>query len=219
MALPRQTLSVLHLGEIEVGYRSFSAPLDLFKLTLILFNLFTTTADYYLPEFENNAIIESLNLVAIEPLGHGQTRLKKGEMFTYWDSAIITCLGLVSLAGNLDPADDFEPGNGYYDFLIDIGYGKSVDKETKDFWARTIKGCYHGNEGKRRICMAAVNLASRDSLHERLLYVNVKNAEHKIRLFTNSVSTKVVTFRGGVHFLSYTHKENVYKHLLEFIHN
>lgn len=87
-----------------------------------------------------------------------------------WDGPA-ACSALVSLAGNLAPADDFEPGEDYYNFLMDIGYGKTVDNDTKWFWARTIKENYGGDEGKRRICMAAVNLASRDGLHERLPYI------------------------------------------------
>lgn len=81
------------------------------------------------------------------------------------------CSGLVTLGGNLAPAPDFEPDNGYYDFLMEIGYGATVDKATKDYWSKTIRDNYHGDEGKKRICMAAVVLASRDGLYERLPYV------------------------------------------------
>lgn len=81
------------------------------------------------------------------------------------------CSGLVTLAGDLSPAHDFEPGDAYYDFLMDIGFGASVDEPTKRFWSQTIKDNYTGDEGKRRICMAAVGLASRDGLHERLPYI------------------------------------------------
>lgn len=88
-----------------------------------------------------------------------------------WDGPA-ACSGLVTLAGDLSPAPpDFEPGEGYYEFLMDIGFGKTVDEPTKTFWTKTIKGNYSGDDGKRKICMAAVALASRDGLHERLPYV------------------------------------------------
>jgi hypothetical protein len=87
-----------------------------------------------------------------------------------WDGAA-ACQGLVSIAGDYRPVPDFEPGDGYYDFLMDIGFGKTVDKSTRDFWANTIKENYNGDEGKRRICMTAVNLVTRDGLHERLPYI------------------------------------------------
>ena len=252
MLPPRRTLLVPHLGGIDVGYRSSKATPDLSKPTLVLFNPFTTTADYYIPEFQNNAIQTPMNLLAVEPLGHGKTRLHRGETFTYWDSAVMSlqlldalgidkafvlgtsqggwiaarmallapgrvcgnrldcqvqqslttsqiqgiiligssmdsesirsreagcwdgstvCSGLVSLAADFSPAHDFQPGDAYYDFLVEIGFGNNVDKVTKDFWAKTIKDNYQGDEGKRRICMAAVNLSSRDGLHERLPYI------------------------------------------------
>ncbi|CAM1508661.1 Fc.00g055090.m01.CDS01 [Cosmosporella sp. VM-42] len=296
MAEPVEILTVPHLGGIDVGYRLSSTTLDKSKPTLVLYNPFTTTADYYLPEFKNKALCETLNLLAIEPLGHGRTHLKKTESFTYWDSAIASlqlldalgigqvfamgtsqggwiacrlallapervngiipvgcsmdseslrsrelgcwdgptaCSGLVTLAGNLAPAPDFEPGEPYYDFLMDIGFGKSIDKATKDFWTREIRDNYCGDQGKRRICMAAVALAGRDGLHERLPYIkcpvlwfqgnadvvfSLAQAQEDIKLFTNSVEAQVVPCEGGVHFLSWTHAEKLHKELLEFIH-
>jgi len=89
MVPARQTLSVPHLGGINVGYRLSSTPPNQSKPTLILIIPFTTTVDYYLPEFENRELTDKLNLLAIEPLGHGATRTKS-ETFTYWDSAIMS---------------------------------------------------------------------------------------------------------------------------------
>jgi pimeloyl-ACP methyl ester carboxylesterase len=87
-----------------------------------------------------------------------------------WDGPA-ACSGLLKIAGDRAPAHDFEPGDDYYDFLMEIGFGKNVDKATRDFWAKTILDNYRGDQGKRRICMAAVALAGRDGLHERLPYV------------------------------------------------
>ena len=104
-----------------------------------------------------------------------------------WDGPA-ACSGLVTLAGDLAPADDFEPGDAYYDFLMEIGYGESVTPEIRDFWARTIKGHYHGDEGKRRICMAAVTLAGRDGLHERLPYIKCPVLWMQVRIFFSTSS-------------------------------
>lgn len=87
-----------------------------------------------------------------------------------WDGLGAT-LGLVTLAGDIAPAHDFKPGSEYCDFLMDIGFGKTVDQKTKDFWADAIETNYSGDAGKKRICQAAVNLASRDGLHEQLSYI------------------------------------------------
>jgi pimeloyl-ACP methyl ester carboxylesterase len=97
MVLRRKTLRVSHLGGIEVGYRSSQENLDHSKPTLVLFNPFTTTADYYLPEFQNEALLDAANLVAFEPLGHGHTFLQKAETFTYWDTAVMTLQALDKL--------------------------------------------------------------------------------------------------------------------------
>ncbi|TQS33973.1 hypothetical protein Golomagni_05666, partial [Golovinomyces magnicellulatus] len=231
---PIKTLTVPHLKGIEVGYRLSVAEVDHSKPTVVLFHPFTTTADYYLPEFKSSALLNVANLLAVELLGHGRTRAKNAESFNYWDSAIMTlqlldnlaidkfiALGtsqggwmaarmaliapervmgivpigssmdyessrsrelgcwngpeatsaLVELGGNFAPADDFEPGNDYNEFLMDVGYGKTVDEPTKAFWAKSLHDTYHGDEGKRRICMAAVALAGRDGLLQRLPYI------------------------------------------------
>ncbi|GAW23678.1 hypothetical protein ANO14919_132530 [Xylariales sp. No.14919] len=291
----QQVLSMPHLGGIEVGYKLLPETPHPSKPTLVLFNPFTTTSDYYQPEFENRDIREAVNLLAIEPLGHGRTQARIAENWTYWDSAIMSLQlldalnidkafvsgtsqggwiamrmallapetvlgviaigssmdsesarsrelgcwdgptatsGLVTLGADLAPADDFEPGNDYRDFLMDIGYGKTVEDSVKVFWGESLKANYAGDEGKRRICMAAVALASRDSLHARLPYVrcpvlwlqgtgdvvfSFANAEEEIELFTNSASARLVRCEGGVHFLSYTHPEIIHRELLEFI--
>lgn len=93
-----KTLRVPHLGGIQVGYRSSREVLDHSKPTLVLFNPFTTTVDYYLPEFNNEALTSAANLVAIEPLGHGQTFTLKAETFTYWDTAIMALQALDKLS-------------------------------------------------------------------------------------------------------------------------
>lgn len=84
MVPPRKTLTVPHLGGTSVGYRLSSAVPS--KPTLVLVIPFTTTVDYYIPEFENAELTSKLNLLAVEPLGHGETRTKS-ETFTYWDTA------------------------------------------------------------------------------------------------------------------------------------
>src|SRR4051794_36723102 len=84
------TLRVPHLGGIVVGYRLSSSPPNRSKPTLVLFNPFTATADYHDPEFNNEALRDAVNLLAIEPLGHGLTRTEQTETFTYWDTAIMT---------------------------------------------------------------------------------------------------------------------------------
>lgn len=83
----RKTVEVSHLGGIKAGYH-MPHPYDASKPTLVLVNSFVTTCDLYRPQYENNELTSAMNLLAIELLGHGQTRTKT-ENFTYWDTAIM----------------------------------------------------------------------------------------------------------------------------------
>lgn len=76
---------VPHLGGIDVAYR-MQKPYDSGKPTLVLVNAFTTTSQLFNEQFENAHLAEDMNLIAIELLGHGQTRTVR-EHWTYWDSA------------------------------------------------------------------------------------------------------------------------------------
>ncbi|KAL9608079.1 MAG: hypothetical protein Q9167_007066 [Letrouitia subvulpina] len=81
------TVTVPHLGGISASYYMHS-PYDSSKPTLVLVNSFTTSADLYTIQYEDQKLVSAMNLLAIELLGHGQTRTKR-ENWTYWDTAIM----------------------------------------------------------------------------------------------------------------------------------
>jgi pimeloyl-ACP methyl ester carboxylesterase len=62
-------------------------PYDPALPTLVLVNSFTTSSLLYRPQFADEQLGRALNLLALEPYGHGATRAAC-EQFTYWDSAI-----------------------------------------------------------------------------------------------------------------------------------
>jgi pimeloyl-ACP methyl ester carboxylesterase len=254
------TIHVTHLGGIDAAYQ-MPKPYDASKPTIILVNSFTTSSELYRKQYANDELTSRVNLVAIELLGHGQTRTES-EHFTYWDTAIMNLqimealginkafvlgtspggwicvrmallapervsrransqrpatgcrpnvpsltilsvqqiIGIIPLGTSIDyesprtrelgcwdgvaactgPIDewsthtstaDFEPSNDYCDFLIDVGFGKSCDADTREFWHKTIKSNYHGDDGRRRARMAAINLRDRDGLHGRVVDV------------------------------------------------
>lgn len=82
-----KTVHVPHLGGIDAAYQ-MPRPYDPSKPTLILVNSFTTSSELYQKQYANKELTDKMNLVAIELLGHGQTRTKS-ENFTYWDTAIM----------------------------------------------------------------------------------------------------------------------------------
>lgn len=82
-----KTVHVPHLGGIDAAYQ-MPHPYDASKPTLVLVNSFTTSSELYRKQYENKQLTDKMNLIAIELLGHGQTRTKS-ENFTYWDTAIM----------------------------------------------------------------------------------------------------------------------------------
>lgn len=71
-----------------MSYRA--SPIDASKPTLVLVHSFMTSHKLYDAQFESSAVTSSANLVAVDLLGHGSTKVDSGiEQFTYWDSAIM----------------------------------------------------------------------------------------------------------------------------------
>lgn len=81
-----ETISVPHLGTSTIGYR-LAKPYNASLPTLVLVNSFSTTVELYRPQFADEDLTSTANVLAIEPYGHGQTHAGYAQ-FTYWDSAI-----------------------------------------------------------------------------------------------------------------------------------
>lgn len=82
------TVEVPHLGGIRAGYALSGGAYDPSKPTCVLINSMCTTVSLYKDQFADGAVTDRLNLLAIEPLGHGATSCPT-EHFTYWDSAVM----------------------------------------------------------------------------------------------------------------------------------
>lgn len=148
-----------------------------------------------------------------------------------WDG-IDACTGPINQWTTNETTPDFEPDNEFCNFLIDIGFGKNCSQSTRDFWTKTIKSNYQGDDGRRRARMAAINLRERDGLHGRLFDVrcpvmwlhgtddavySVANAEQEITMFVNAPEANLVTVKGGAHFLSASHPQDVDNALIQFV--
>lgn len=81
------TIEVPHLGGIKAGYK-LSGAYDAKKPTVVLINSMCTTVSLYNDQFSSKELTDAVNLLAIEPLGHGATSCPI-EHFTYWDTAIM----------------------------------------------------------------------------------------------------------------------------------
>lgn len=82
----KTTINVPHLGGISAGYRLSNDRVDPAKPTIVLINSMCTTSSLYNEQFNSSSLTDVVNLLAVEPLGHGATS-SVSEQFTYWDSA------------------------------------------------------------------------------------------------------------------------------------
>ncbi|KAF2094899.1 alpha/beta-hydrolase [Rhizodiscina lignyota] len=82
-----KTVTVPHLFGTDAAYQ-MPRPYDPSKPTCVLINSFTMTSDLYAAQYQNKDLLDAMNIVAIEPYGHGQTRTST-PTFTYWDTAIM----------------------------------------------------------------------------------------------------------------------------------
>ncbi|KAI1137685.1 putative alpha/beta hydrolase [Hypoxylon sp. FL0543] len=90
-----QTVKVQHLGA-QVGYAISNDELDPSKPTCVLVNPLCSTAAYYADQLRSERLARAVNLLAIEPLGHGATECGS-EHFNFWDSALVALQALTAL--------------------------------------------------------------------------------------------------------------------------
>ncbi|KAG9504776.1 hypothetical protein J7337_004754 [Fusarium musae] len=290
----KSTIKVPHLGGIDAGYRVSGSGIDSSKPTLVLVNSMCTTSSLFEAQFSAQELTDKINLLAIEPLGHGATS-SKSEHFTYWDSAIMNLqvmealgvdkafalgtsaggwivvrmallapekiLGLLPLGTSMDyeSAESREKGcwdpktqlGPFYeswhsntptpDFVVDdvwrglvssVGFGSNPSPETLAFWDETLKQVYRGDEGRKKLRIAVVNLFERDGLLLRLrdvkcpvywlqgtadpVFGTTVPAEH-IKLFTSSPEATLDFVEGGGHYLSATNPKEINEAILKMV--
>ncbi|KAI8962370.1 putative alpha/beta hydrolase [Daldinia sp. FL1419] len=283
-----QTIKVPHL-EAQVGYAISNNKLDPSKPTWVLINSMCTSVEFYRAQLDSKTLTDAVNLVAIEPLGHGATSCAT-EHFTYWDTALIALqalealgvkkayalgtsqggwiivrmallapekiLGLIPLGTSLDaetvdtrekgcwdpvpflqpffekwgiPAADFVVGDDWIQAVIGLGFGSAGTPQVLEFWAQTLRRVYSGNEGRKKLRMAAICLADRDGIKLRVgdvkcpihwlhgsadvVYSAAVGQEHS-KLFTGSSDVQFDILEGGAHFLVATNPKEVEEAIL-----
>ncbi|KAK8113302.1 Alpha/Beta hydrolase protein [Apiospora sp. TS-2023a] len=84
----KRVIELPHIG-IRAGYELSNGSYDSSKPTCVLINSMCTTVSLYRDQLSNDKrLTGAVNLLAIEPLGHGKTECV-AEQFTYWDTAIM----------------------------------------------------------------------------------------------------------------------------------
>lgn len=95
----KQTVTVPLLGGTKAGYQLNNDNVyDPSKPTLVMINSMCTTSSLFKMQFSDTALTSKLNLLAVEPLGHGATSCPS-DHWTYWDTAtmalqVMTALGI-----------------------------------------------------------------------------------------------------------------------------
>lgn len=90
MPSPTLPITLTHLGTLKVGYRISNTSIDPSKPTLVCINSMCMTTALFDAQFADAALTSRMNILAIEPLGHGSTTLpSRAAHFTYWDSAAV----------------------------------------------------------------------------------------------------------------------------------
>lgn len=105
--------------------------------------------------------------MGIIPIGTSMdSESERTRQLQCWDGPAIVS-SFVKQWASSEGDSNFEPDDGYCNALIDIGFNE-CGPSVREFWRTTIKDNYRGEEGRRRIRMAAINLAERGGLHLRL---------------------------------------------------
>lgn len=293
MAAATKTIGVSHLG-IMAGYVFANDSYDPAKPTCVLINSMCMTASLYQAQFNDISLTDAMNLLAIEPLGHGATSCS-AEQFTYWDSATMALQvlgalgidqafalgtsqggwiaarmallapdrirGLLLLGTSMDceSADtrsrgawdpvpffqpflekwtsdtetpDFVPDDNWLGACTGLGFGAAGTPENTEFWNKTIRAVYKGDEGRRKLKMATICLSERDGLLLRLGYIKcpvhwlqgtedtvygVTIPSDHLKLFTSSKEAKLTFVEGGAHYLSASSPNEVNEALLAMV--
>jgi len=178
------------------------------------------------------ALLAPNRIEGIIPLGTSMDyESERARKLGCWDG-VSACTGPIDQWTTTEPTPNFQPDEGYCNFLIDSGLGKNCDQSIRDFWTKTIQENYRGDDGRRRARMAAINLRERDGLHGRLFNVrcpvlwlhgtddvvySVSNAQEEIKFFVNAKSADLITVPNGAHFLNASQPEVVDQATINFI--
>ncbi|KFY13484.1 hypothetical protein V492_03244 [Pseudogymnoascus sp. VKM F-4246] len=288
----KTTIKVPHLGGIDAGYRLSNDRIDASKPTVVLINSMCTTSSLYNEQFNSKPLTDAVNLLAIEPLGHGATS-SATEHFTYWDSATMALqvmealgvskafalgtsqggwmvtrmallapekiLGLFLLGTSMDYESAASREKGCWDpktnllpfylkwsipnpdFVVDeiwrgmvakLGFSDTITQETLSFWDTTLKEVYSGEDGRKKLRMALINLVERDGLLLRLRDIKcpvywLHGPEdpvfsktiptEQIVLFTSSAEATLTLVEGAGHYLNATSPKETEEAILKMV--
>jgi pimeloyl-ACP methyl ester carboxylesterase len=116
--------------------------------------------------------------------------------------------------------------------VANLGFSGTVGKDVLSFWDQTVKEVYSGEEGRKKLRMALINLMERDGLLRRVrdikcpvywlqgkqdVVFGVKIPAEHIKLFTSSPEATLTLVEGGGHYLNATSPKEVEEAILKMV--
>lgn len=116
--------------------------------------------------------------------------------------------------------------------VASLGFSGTVGKDVLSFWDQTVKDVYSGENGRKKLRMALINLMERDGLLRRVrdikcpvywlqgtqdVVFGVKIPAEHIKLFTSSPEATLTFVEGGGHYLNATSPKQVEEAILKMV--
>lgn len=127
---------------------------------------------------------------------------------------------------------EFVPDKAWREMVATAGFGATATPESLVFWDATVRRVYGGEDGRRKLRMALLNLVWRDSLLPRLRDVRCPVhwlhgledtvfhrplAEEHIKHFTSSPDARLTFVEDASHYLNTTSPKETEEAILEMV--
>ena len=131
-----------------------------------------------------------------------------------------------------EPTPDWAVEDQWCGMVATLGFGDAATEDTVNYWLKSVKDTYRGDEGRKKVRMALANLLERDSLHLRLQDVKcpvlwlqgtqdtvfgVELPKEEIKLFTGSPDARLEFIEGGSHYLNASKAQEVNGRVVDFV--
>lgn len=130
------------------------------------------------------------------------------------------------------PNPDFVVDEVWRGMVAGLGFSGTVSQDILSFWDQTVKEVYSGEEGRKKLRMATINLMERDGLIRRLADIRCPVywlqgtqdpvfppaiPEQQIKLFTSSVEANLTVIENGGHYLNATSPKETEEAILKMV--
>jgi hypothetical protein len=113
-------------------------------------------------------VVVVVKILGLLPLGTSlDTESPRSRSLGCWDALDSLHHLITTDFAPSSQSSEFSPSLDFGTFLVNSGFGPKCPQDVRDFWVEELKKNYAGEDGRKRIRMAAINLRDRDGLHLR----------------------------------------------------